>query len=97
MKNENKVDRAVDKLSGIYTGDYELAAALKVAVDHLRKAQPKSVIYSSDGFADGAPVYDIAECPDCGFEYEIGDKDWGEMFCPRCGQRLRWEDEGEHT
>lgn len=97
MKNENEVNRAVDKLSGIYTGDYELAAALKVAVDHLRKAQSKSVIYSADGYTDGKMCWGEANCPKCDFAYEAGDKDWGLPYCPNCGQRLRWEDEDEHT
>lgn len=37
--------------------------------------EPKMVLYSGDGYADGYMVYDMAECPSCGYEYEDGDKD----------------------
>lgn len=53
----------------------------------------KTVLYSGDGYADGYMVYDMAECPNCGYEYEDGDKDWGLPFCPNCGQALNWESE----
>ena len=73
-------------------------------IDHLRKyickletqiveQEPKTVLYSGDGYADGYMVYDMAECPNCGYEYEDGDKDWGLPFCPNCGQSLNWENE----
>ena len=55
--------------------------------------ESKTVLYSSDGYADGYMVYDMAECPNCGYEYEEGDKDWGLPFCPNCGQSLDWESE----
>lgn len=57
--------------------------------------EPKTVIYSGDGYADGYMVYDMAECPNCGYEYEKDDKDWKEPFCPHCGQSLRWESKVE--
>jgi len=56
---------------------------------------PRMVIYESDGFADGAPVYDFAICPCCKYAYEEGDKDWNLPFCPNCGQALKWEDDAE--
>ena len=28
--------------------------------------EPKTVLYSGDGYADGYMVYDMAECPNCG-------------------------------
>jgi len=55
--------------------------------------ETKTVLYSGDGYADGYMVYDMAECPNCGYEYEDGDKDWGLPFCPNCGQSLDWESE----
>lgn len=55
--------------------------------------EPKTVLYIGDGYADGYMVYDMAECPNCGYEYEDGDKDWGLAFCPNCGQKLNWESE----
>jgi len=57
----------------------------------IKPQEPKTVIYSGDGYADGEMVYDMAECPNCGYEYEDGDKDWGLSFCPSCGQKLNWE------
>jgi hypothetical protein len=33
----------------------------------------------------------MAEYPECGYEYEDGDKDWREPFCPHCGQALLWD------
>lgn len=56
---------------------------------------PKAVIYSGDGYADGCLVYDSAECPECGYTYEESDKEWGEPYCPHCGQLLDWEMRGE--
>ena len=56
-----------------------------------KKTTPRPVIFECTGYADGAPVYGYANCPDCGYSYEEGDKDWGEHFCPRCGQALNWE------
>jgi hypothetical protein len=55
--------------------------------------EPKTVLYIGDGYADGYMVYDMAECPNCGYEYEDSDKDWGLPFCPSCGQKLNWESE----
>ena len=63
-------------------------------IDADRLKESKTVLYSGDGYADGNIVYDMAECPNCGYEYEDGDKDWGLTFCPNCGQHLSWE-EGE--
>ena len=66
--------------------------AFEMAIKALEQ-QPKTVLYSGDGYADGCMVYDMAECPNCGYEYEDGDKDWGLPFCPGCGQSLIWESE----
>ncbi len=54
-------------------------------------APSKDIIYISDGDADGSPVYDMAECPECGREFEDGQADWKSCFCPKCGQKLNWE------
>lgn len=59
----------------------------------LLEQEPKTVLYSGDGYADGYMVYDTAECPNCGYEYEESDRDWGLPFCPNCGQSLNWESE----
>ena len=65
---------------------------LKFTVEMLEQ-EPKTVLYSGDGYADGYMVYNMAECPNCGYKYEDGDKDWGLSFCPNCGQKLNWESE----
>lgn len=48
------------------------------------------VIYDYDGYADGNPVYDIAYCPECDYEFDEGKAPWGEPYCPHCGQMLDW-------
>lgn len=55
--------------------------------------KPMQVELEGDGYSDGEIVYDMAKCPKCGWEFEYGDKDWGEPFCCNCGQRLHWLDE----
>ena len=57
--------------------------------------EPRSVNYSGDGYADGEMVYDMAECMNCGREFEYGDETWGCKFCPDCGQALKWEGDQE--
>ena len=76
--------------------DDQTREAFEMAIEAL-KGEPRGVIYSGDGYADGHMVYDLANCPACNFAYEASDKDWGEPFCPHCGQRLAWkfEKEGE--
>lgn len=54
-------------------------------------AKAREVLYSGDGYADGKMVYDMAECPNCGREFEDGDETWNCNFCPDCGQALEWE------
>ena len=66
------------------------------SIPSVNPQDPKTVLYSGDGYADGYMVYDMAECPNCGYEYEEGDKDWGLPFCPNCGQSLNWESEEEN-
>ena len=76
------------------TGMTELSQAFDVAIAALEKQEPKMVIYSGDGYADGEMVYDMAECPTCGAEwdeYEDGQM-WLSKFCPECGQALEWEE-----
>lgn len=63
----------------------------KMAIKALERTEPKEVIYSGDGYYDGELVYDLAECPECGYEYEEGDIGWGLPFCLKCGQALKWE------
>lgn len=79
-----------DQLKGVCSNDPQFLAC-EMAIDALEKQIPKKVIFSSDGYADGNPVYDLAECPKCGFTFEDGDGCWESTYCPNCGQRLDWE------
>ena len=55
--------------------------------------EPEMVRYEGDGYADGEMVYDYAYCPNCNHETEIDSENWGSLFCPECGQALKWENE----
>ena len=78
--------------TGLKKYDYILNARYKIKnLPSVKPQEPKTVLYSGDGYADGYMVYDMAECPNCGYEYEDGDKDWGLSYCPNCGQKLNWE------
>lgn len=47
--------------------------------------------YEGDGYDDdGNIIYDIWICPNCGEKYEVDYDDY--KFCPKCGQRIKWED-----
>lgn len=41
-----------------------------------------------DGYADGNPVCEYWECPNCGYEHH-GDSDTLTAYCPDCGKMLR--------
>lgn len=66
-----------------------------MAIKALEKQIPVLVNLSGDGYADGEFVYDMAECPRCGWETDDSDAHWGDSFCPNCGQALLWEDSDE--
>ena len=52
--------------------------------------EPAQVELEGDGYADGELVYGFGKCPNCGWEFEEGDKDWEEPYCCHCGQKLHW-------
>lgn len=93
ISRENTLKAMIEQL-GIRNEDYLIPAeaTLYKVVKNMPPVipQPKTVLYSGDGYADGQMVYDMAECPNCGYDYEDGDKDWGLPFCPNCGQSLDW-------
>lgn len=72
----------------------QLAEWLKDYKRLKEKAEPEMVIYYGDGYADGEIVYDGAQCPNCGMDFEESDSDWEEPYCHYCGQALKWEEEG---
>ena len=86
MDNVLDEDRTIENYKELLKECYEVLPSVN-------PQEPKTVLYSGDGYADGYMVYDMAECPNCGYEYEDGDKDWGLSFCPNCGQKLNWESE----
>ena len=75
--------------------DFEIVLTLAEQALAIPSTEPKEVYYSGDGYADGEMVYDIANCPNCDYEFEYSDFIWGCKFCPECGQALKWEGEQE--
>lgn len=64
-----------------------------IGIDCGERNTSRFVNYSGDGYSDGKMVYDMAECPNCGKEFEDGDDNWGcANYCPNCGQRILWGD-----
>lgn len=57
----------------------------------IQRTIPKEVRYSYDGYYNGEPVVDMAECPNCERYFEFGDGNRESSFCPKCGQALKWE------
>lgn len=73
------------------TPDGQLIIALNMGIDALYRNIPRIVLYSGDGYSDEEMVFDMASCPNCGCDFEIGDETWESKFCPNCGQALKWE------
>lgn len=70
--------------------DNAILEAVNLAIEALEKQIPKEPDVWGDGDADGAPVYDMWDCPDCGKTYEVdGEK---HDFCPNCGQAVNWSE-----
>ena len=72
----------------------EIGLSLGEKTDKVREAMELQVAKKphiwGDGYADGALVYDMYDCPNCDKSYEI----YYEKHdcCPRCGQKLDWSD-----
>lgn len=45
-----------------------------------------------DGYADGAPVYDLWYCSECGHYFEEWDEKPTYNYCPHCGAKMDEED-----
>ena len=95
MKIETAIDIFEDNFTVIDThGHYseeEECEAVSMAIKALKQIEPRMVVYESDGYADGNPVFDIAYCPNCDYAFEQGVVPWGSPFCPNCGQALAWK------
>ena len=88
----------IDRLSHWYSDMLETGKEQEDLIDVIKaipSAEPKMVEYTGDGYADGKMVYDMANCPNCNYEFEESDFIWGCKFCPECGQALKWEGEEE--
>ena len=66
--------------------------AFDMAIEALEKQMAVKPNYEADGYSDGELVYDYAECPVCGKDYEYEMNDWGCNYCSNCGQKLDWSD-----
>ena len=77
--DSDETDRFVDKYG-----------ANEITNMTMRFNKPMQVELEADGYSDGELVYDWGKCPNCGWEFENGDKDWEEPYCCHCGQRLKW-------
>jgi len=83
----------VGRMMGQMQRQLEIELSLEVEPHESEdKDTPKLVIYSGDGYADGYMVYDYAECPNCGREFEEDRDEWEMPFCCACGQALKWEE-----
>ena len=58
--------------------------------DLVKKATPEEPIYEADSYANGELAYDIAFCPSCDADFERDSWNWGDPYCPKCGQALDW-------
>lgn len=79
----------IDEWKGFDTVTIRLST-LRNIVKAIPSAEPKTVEYTGDGYADGEMVYDMANCPRCNYEFEESELIWGCKFCPECGQALDW-------
>ena len=90
-----KTEPSVQPAACIANVNFDKEQLKKIVQDGIVGILPQqswqNVIYSGDGYYDGQPVYDMANCPHCDYEYEEDDKDWGMPYCPNCGTRLNWE------
>lgn len=69
-----------------------MSEALDMIIEAFEQ-EPEQVELEGDGYADEEIVYDYGKCPNCGWEFEEGDKDWKEPYCCHCGQKLEWFDD----
>lgn len=93
----NLLTELIDMIDNGSQRDLDRADEIGTSIIKLFEQGPKIVLYSGDGYADGYMVYDMAECPNCGREFEDSDETWNCNFCPDCGQALEWEGEQERS
>lgn len=91
MSDYPEMQEAVQRLKEYFKKEEELDKLTRSAMD---KANPEKVTYVADGYdTDGNLIYDMADCPNCGreFEYAVDDSDCN--YCCDCGQALDWGDD----
>lgn len=65
----------------------------KNVADALKKQIPTKPHFEGDGYDDsGNIIYDTWICPNCGDRYEVDYEI--HQYCPMCGQRIDWSEEG---
>ena len=92
-REEKAIKMLKSKMYGNTDTSYEWAETVRMAIKALEQ-EPKQVELEGDGYAHGTDeiVYDFGRCPNCGWIFEEGDKDWEEPYCCHCGQKLKWFD-----
>ena len=93
MDNQEAIKELSELLDGCCGGEEiePTRQAIRLAISALEKQIPKKLIADGDGYADGSMVYDSFYCPSCDHRME---EDEVEDYCPNCGQKICWEDDG---
>ena len=80
---QNKYQEALDKLCNRCFSD----EPKKVLQELIDKEKQLTMNYIADGYADGYPVYDTVQCPNCAMTFEMEEVDIKQYkYCPYCGQ-----------
>lgn len=73
--------------------DNKMCNAIKGAIKSMPAADAEEVRHGyyqgeADGYADGAPVYDMWYCSECGHYFEECDEKPTYNYCPYCGAKM---------
>lgn len=58
-----------------------------------RQAPKKPNLWGDGSDSEGNIIYDIWDCPSCGYSYEVDCDRYD--YCPECGQAIDWSDQQE--
>ena len=92
LNPKHPYNRCIDEIvKPFLAGVRELLTEQKI-LSAMMKVRPWQVTYLDNGYADGHPVYDLAECPNCGRRFSKEDESslWQAKHCVDCGQTLDW-------
>lgn len=70
--------------------DESAGEIIKLAIKAFEKQVPMLPSIYGDGYADGVPVLDTWECPNCEKAYEVDYDKYD--YCPCCGQAIDWSE-----